>query len=155
MTDSCTIRTDQFLPYAPAQVWKALTDPDLLARWMMPNDFQLAVGHHFTFKNVPIPSVKFGGTVYCEVLDFEVERRLCISWVDRGEENGLNSTVTWRLEPEGNGTHLFLEHVGFDPNNPLQQLGYQMMNQGWRRIVGQRIAEVLAEDSKATLQEGN
>jgi uncharacterized protein YndB with AHSA1/START domain len=50
MTDTCTFRTDQFLPYTPAQVWKALTDPDLLARWLMPNDFQLVVGHHFTFK---------------------------------------------------------------------------------------------------------
>ena len=70
------------------------------------------------------------GTVYCEVLDFEVERRLRISWVDRGEENGLNSTVAWPLEPEGNGTHLFLEHEEFDPNPPLQQLGYQMMNPG-------------------------
>lgn len=151
MTDTCTIRTDQFLPYVPSRVWKALTNSDLLARWLMPNDFQLVVGHHFTFKNVPIPAVKFGGTVYCEVLDFEVERRLRISWVDRGEENGLNSIVTWRLEPEENGTHLFLEHEGFDPNNSLQQLGYQMINQGWSRIVRQRIAEVLAEDSKTAL----
>jgi uncharacterized protein YndB with AHSA1/START domain len=154
MTDSCTIRIDQFFPYPPRQVWNVLTDSDLLARWLMPNDFQLVVGHHFTFENVPLPNVKFGGTVYCEVLDFEVERRLRISWVDQGEENGLNSTVTWRLETEGNGTHLFLEHDGFDPTHPLQQVGYQMMSQGWRRIVGQRIAEVLSEDAKATLPDG-
>ena len=146
MTDTYTIRIDQFLPYAPAQVWKALTDPDLLARWLMPNDFQLVVGHDFTFKNVPIPAVKFEGTVYCEVLDFEVERKLRYSWVDRGEENGLNSIVTWLLESESNGTHLFLEHEGFDLNHPLQLKGYQMMSQGWSRIVGQRLVEVLAED---------
>ena len=92
--------------------------------------------------------------MYCEVLDFEVERRLCFSWFDRGEENGLNSIVTWRLEPESNGTHLFFEHEGFDPNHLLQLKGYQMMSQGWSCIVGQRIAEVLAEDSKATLLDG-
>ena len=154
MADTYTIRTDQFLPYTPAQVWKALTDPDLIARWLMPNDFQLEVGHHFTFKTVPIPPVKFEGTVYCEVLDFEVERRLRFSWVDQGEENGLNSIVTWRLEPEGNGTHLYLEHAGFDANHPLQLKGYQMMSQGWSRIVGQRIVEVLAEDSRAALTDG-
>ena len=67
-------------------------------------------------------------------------------WVDRGEENGRNSIVTWRLEPESNGTHLFFEHEGFDPNHPLQLKGYQMMSQGWSRIVGQRLVEVLAED---------
>lgn len=36
MTDAYTICIDQLLPYTPAQVWKALTDPDLLARWLMP-----------------------------------------------------------------------------------------------------------------------
>lgn len=149
MTESRTIRVDQLLNYPPAQVWKALTDSDLLAQWLMPNDFQLVVGHHFTFKNVPIPPVKFGGTVYCQVLDFEVERMLRISWVDRGEENGLNSIVTWRLEPEGNGTHLYMEHDGFDPNHPLQMLGYQMMSQGWSRLP-QRMADVIDEYSKAT-----
>ena len=150
MTDSCTIHIDQFLPFPPARVWKALTEPAALARWLMPNDFQLAIGHRFTFKNVPIPSVKFEGIAYCEVLDFEVERRLCISWIDRGEENGLNSTLTWLLEPEGNGTHLFLEHDGFDPNHPPQQLSYQMMSKGWSRIP-QRIAEMLAEDAMSKL----
>lgn len=146
MTDTYTIRTDHFLPYTPAQVWRALTDPNLITRWLMPNDFRLEVGHHFTFKTVPIPPVQFEGIVYCEVLDYEVERRLRYSWVDRGEENGLNSIVTWRLEPEGEGTHLYLEHAGFDPNHPLQLKGYQMMGQGWSRIVGQRIGEVLAAD---------
>ena len=121
---------------------------NLLARWLMPNDFQLIVGHHFTFKTLPIPTVKFGGTAYCEVLDFELERSLRISWVDRSEENGLNSTVTWRLEPEGNGTHLYMEHAGFDPNHPLQQLAYQMMSKGWSRLP-QRIADILAEESVA------
>lgn len=147
MTETLTIYCDQFLPYTPAQVWKALTTPELIARWLMPNDFQLKVGHHFTFQNVPIPNVKFGGTVYCEVLDFEPERWLSFSWVDRGEENGLNSTVTWRLEPEGEGTHLYLEHAGFDPNHPLQQLGYQMMSKGWNRLP-QRIADILAKEEK-------
>ena len=146
MAEFYTIRVDQFLSYSPAQVWKALTDPDLIARWLMPNDFQLAIGHHFTFKTVPIPPVQFEGTVYCEVLDYEAELSLRYNWVDRGEENGLNSIVTWRLVPEGEGTHLYLEHEGFDPNHPLQLKGYQMMSQGWSRIVGQRIAEVLAGD---------
>ena len=81
---SRTIALDQVLPHAPAQVWRALTEPDLLARWLMPpRDFQLKVGHRFTFQGTPIPSVQFSGIVGCEVLDFEVERRLCYSWVDQ------------------------------------------------------------------------
>lgn len=146
MSENTTIHVDQFLPYAPARVWKALTDPDMLARWLMPNDFKLEIGHRFTFQAAPIPSVKFDGTAHCEVLDFEVERRLCISWVGWGE-NGLNSTVLWRLEPEGNGTHLFLEHAGFDHNNPLQSLAYRMMSTGWQGLVSSSIARVLEEDA--------
>jgi uncharacterized protein YndB with AHSA1/START domain len=147
MTETLTIQIDQYLPYAPAQIWKALTDPDLLGRWLMPNDFKLEIGHHFTFKNVPIPSVKFDGIAYCEVLDFEIERKLHISWAARGE-NGLNSTVTWRLEPEDSGTHLFMEHAGFDPENPLQQRAHQMMSHGWLHSP-QHIAEILAAEKVA------
>jgi uncharacterized protein YndB with AHSA1/START domain len=124
-------------------VWKALTDPHLLARWLMPNDFKLEVGRRFTFRTEPIPSVRFGGTAYCQVLEFEAEKLLRISWAERGEENGLDSTVTWRLQAEGKGTRLFLEHDGFDPDNPYQQLSRRFMGGGWPEAC-QRIAQVLA-----------
>jgi uncharacterized protein YndB with AHSA1/START domain len=145
MTSSPTITIDQFFLYSPARVWRALTDPDLLARWLMPNDFQLKVGHRFTFKGTPMPKVKFSGIVQCEVLDFEVERKLSYSWADHSGENDLHSTVTWRLEPEGQGTHLFLEHGGFDSDHPLLQLSYQIMSGGWSRLIRQ-LGETLAAD---------
>ena len=137
MTESHTIAIDQFFPYTPAQVWKALTDPELLARWLMPNDFRLEVGHQFTFRGTPMPKVNFSGLIQCEVLAFEVERRLCYSWSDFSGENDLCSTVTWRLEPEGQGTHLFLEQSGFDFAHPLLQMSYQIMSGGWGRLVRQ------------------
>lgn len=145
MTSSPTIAIDQFFPYPPARVWRALTDPELLTRWLMPNDFQLKVGHRFTFQGTPMPKVKFSGIVQCEVLTFEVERTLCYSWADHSGENDLRSTVTWRLEPEGQGTHLFLEHGGFDPAHPLLQLSYQIMSGGWVRLVRQ-LGETLADE---------
>lgn len=143
MSDLLSIRLDQFLPYPPARVWKALTDPEWLARWLMPNDFKLEVGHHFTFQTTPIPPTKFGGTVYCEILEFEVERFLRYSWVDRGSENGLNSILSWRLEKEGEGTHLYMEQAGFDPANPFQELGHRMMSGGWPGLLN-RLGSILA-----------
>ncbi|HET8851808.1 MAG TPA: SRPBCC domain-containing protein [Ktedonobacteraceae bacterium] len=137
MTSSPTIAIDQFFPYPPARVWQALTDPDLLARWLMPNDFQLKIGHRFTFQGTPMPKVHFSGIVQCEVLAFEIERTLSYSWADHSGENDLRSTVTWRLEPEEQGTHLFLEHGGFDPAHPLLQLSYQIMSGGWVRLMRQ------------------
>lgn len=103
---------------------------------------QAGVGHRFTFQTVPHPNVKFSGTGHCEVPAFEPAKMLRISWADRGEDNGLDSTVTWRLEPEGTGTRLFLEHDGFDPDNPCQRLSHQIMSGGWSAI-GRKITEML------------
>src|SRR5262249_37620569 len=65
-TGERAIRLDEFLAHPPARVWRALTDPDLLARWLMPNDFRPAAGHRFTFRTDPRPG--FDGIVHCEVL---------------------------------------------------------------------------------------
>jgi uncharacterized protein YndB with AHSA1/START domain len=131
MTDPRTIRVDEFLPHPPAHVWRALTDPVLLAKWLMPNDFRPVVGHRFTFLTDPRPNVDFDGVVHCEVLVVEPESLLRISW--RG--GSLDSTVTWTLESEGRGTRLFLEHDGFDPDDPTQQFSRQIMGSGWRSHV--------------------
>ena len=115
MTEATSIEVDQYLPHEPATVWRALTDPERLGRWLMPTDFAPVVGHRFTFRTGPQPG--FDGTVRCEVLALEPERLLRWSW--RG--GTLDSTVTWTLSPEGRGTRLFLRHEGFDPDDPARQ----------------------------------
>jgi uncharacterized protein YndB with AHSA1/START domain len=131
MTDPRTIRVDEFLAHPPARVWRALTDPVLLAKWLMPNDFRPEVGHRFTFLTDPRPNVGFDGVVHCEVLVVEPERLLRIGW--RG--GTLDTTVTWTLTSEGRGTRLFLEHDGFDPDDPTQQFSRRIMDGGWRSNV--------------------
>ena len=40
-------------------------------------------------------------------------------------------TITWRLEPEGAGTRLFLVHDGFEPDSmPLRNMG-----SGWPALL--------------------
>jgi uncharacterized protein YndB with AHSA1/START domain len=58
-----SIEVDQFLAQPPGRVWTALTDPVLLARWLMPNDFKPVPGHVFTFRTEPVPST--GSTGSC------------------------------------------------------------------------------------------
>jgi uncharacterized protein YndB with AHSA1/START domain len=72
--DPYAIHVDEYLPHPPARVWKALTDPDLMARWLMPNDFKLAIGHDFTFRATPIPQAGFGGIGHGTVLEFVEEK---------------------------------------------------------------------------------
>lgn len=132
MTDATAIHVDEFLPHPPQRVWRALTDPERLARWLMPNDFQPTVGHRFTFRTQPVPGTGFDGIVQCQVIELDPERLLRISW---GSSNGIDTTVTWRLHPEGRGTRLFLDHEGFDPDDPLAQQARQIMGGGWRSHV--------------------
>jgi uncharacterized protein YndB with AHSA1/START domain len=139
MSDPRRIEVDQFLRHPPARVWRALTDPELLARWLMPNTFRLDVGHRFTFTTTPAPDAGFDGIVHCEVLAFEAERRLRISW----RAGDLDTTVTWTLAAEGTGTRLLLVHDGFDPDAPGQQQVRAMLDGGWRSHGMRRLADVL------------
>jgi uncharacterized protein YndB with AHSA1/START domain len=139
-----SIEVDQFLARPPGRVWQALTDPALLARWLMPNDFKPVLGHRFTFQSRPMPAVNFAGVIDCEVLAVEPERLLRISWVD-SSGSGLDSTVTWRLEPEGRGTRLLMEHFGFDLNSPFQMVAFRSMGAGWRSGVLESMIAVIRE----------
>jgi uncharacterized protein YndB with AHSA1/START domain len=139
VSDARTVRVDEFLPHTPARVWKALTDPDLLAKWLMPNDFRPVVGHRFTFRTHPRPGTGFDGVVHCEVLAAEPERLLRYTW--RG--GSLDTTVTWTLAPEGRGTRLFLEHDGFDPDDPVQRFTHRILDGGWRSNVMSALRSVL------------
>ncbi|PGH41084.1 ATPase [Micromonospora sp. WMMA1996] len=139
MSEPARIAVDQFLPHPPAKVWRALTDSDLLERWLMPNDFRPALGHHFTFRTVARPGQRFDGVVHCEVLELDEPRRLRWAW--RG--GSLDTVVTWTLVPEGRGTRLFLEHAGFDPDDPLQRRTFTLLDGGWRTRVWTRLAATL------------
>ncbi|MGS2615402.1 SRPBCC family protein [Micromonospora sp. LZ34] len=139
MSDQTTIQLDEFLAHPPAKVWRTLTDSDLIARWLMPNDFVPAVGHRFTFRTDPRPGQEFDGTVHCEVLDLDPPRRLVWGW--RGGR--LDTVVTWTLVPEGRGTRLFLEHAGFDPDDPIQRRTRDLLGGGWRSHVFARLTHTL------------
>ncbi|MGW1885759.1 SRPBCC family protein [Streptomyces sp. NPDC001970] len=133
--DLTTIRVDQFLAHPPAKVWRALTEPELIAQWLMPGDFRLEVGHRYTMTSVPRPGTGFSGTVEAEVKAFERERMLRVRWADADPGSSVNWTITWTLEPEGRGTRLFLVHEGFDPDDPAQRMAHKIMGGGWRSHV--------------------
>ena len=47
------IMIEEFYPFPPEQLWKALTNSRALAEWLMPNDFEPRVGHCFRFRDDP------------------------------------------------------------------------------------------------------
>ena len=112
-----SIECDQFIARPPAAVWRALTEPELLARWWAQGDIKPVVGHHFTL------DMGKWGRQPCEVLEVEPEKLLRYTFA----EGSLDTTITWRLEAEGDGTRLFLEHAGFEPGSTA----LEGMGNGW------------------------
>jgi hypothetical protein len=51
--------------------------------------------------------------------------------------------VGGRLVAEGTGTRLFLDHSGFDLDNPQHRFAFDNMGPGWRDQVLPRLATLL------------
>jgi uncharacterized protein YndB with AHSA1/START domain len=130
---SSEIHCDQYLSHSPAVVWKALTDPEVQARWWVPGDIKPVVGHRFTL------DLGSWGAQPCEVLAVDPERLLAY----RFAEGSLDTTITWRLEPERAGTRLFLQHSGFDLGSRLGRQALEGMGRGWPALL-RRIDRALA-----------
>jgi uncharacterized protein YndB with AHSA1/START domain len=128
-----SIVVERTIPHPPDRVWRALTTSDLIAQWLMPNDFQPVVGSRFQFRAKPVPG--WSGVTNCEVIEVEEPRTLAYRWGDGTEsDSGLRTVVIWTLTPvEGGGTHVRMEHSGFRPQD---EGGYRGMGGGWPHIVG-------------------
>ena len=144
---SKTIQREMVMPQAPERVWQAIANSASLAEWMYPNDFRPRIGHRFTFLVPPNPKVGFEGlTVHCEVLECEPPSRLVFSWSAGGAV--VDTRVSFRLEPEGEGTRLLFEHSGFDLTHPFGEQAFHGAGYGWAKMLGQLASVVAGSDAK-------
>jgi uncharacterized protein YndB with AHSA1/START domain len=149
-----TIQREILIAQPREQVWRAITDSATLAEWMFPNDFEPRVGHRFTFRVPGNPKMNFEGlTVRCEVLECEppsenARGQLVFSWSAGGPVE--NTRVSFRLEPDGDGTRILFEHSGFDVSQPFGQQAFKGAEFGWAKMFKQLTAVVagLAADRK-------
>jgi uncharacterized protein YndB with AHSA1/START domain len=129
-----TITFEFELSHSPKKVWRALTDPQLLADWLLPVvGFELRPGAAFTLKAPPQPG--WDGSVSCRMLDIEEQQRISYSWAV-GE---LQTVVTFTLTPSATGTRLSLVQSGFKPD---QKKNFGGARYGWR-LMGARLVELL------------
>lgn len=123
------------LPHPPEKVWRALTDPELLAEWLLPVfGFRLEIGAAFRFKTQAYPP--WDGTVSCELREIEPLCRLVYSW----STPGLDTVVTFTLKPTLKGTLLSIQQTGFLPTQKRENGGARY---GWG-MMSERLIELLA-----------
>jgi uncharacterized protein YndB with AHSA1/START domain len=128
---------------APARVWDCLTQPELLNQWFMKNDFKAEVGHQFTFTNKPKVAFGWDGIVYSEVLEVVPQQKLVYTW-KAGPQPGvitMDTTLTWTLTPQGEGTLLKLEHKGF--KGMKNYMSSFIMEKGWKINIGKKFQKLL------------
>ena len=132
-TDSISFEFD--LHHSPEKVWRALTDPALLAEWLLPVvDLKLDPGAAFTFKAQPQPG--WDGIVNCRFLEIEAQRKLSYTWV----VGDIDTVVTFTLTPTASGTRLSVVQSGFRPD---QKKNFGGARYGWK-IMGEKLLDLLA-----------
>jgi uncharacterized protein YndB with AHSA1/START domain len=92
----CSLRLTRRYPEPPPEVWKALTEPESLRRWLRPGF------------DVPLTEVEPG-------------RILELDWQPPGEEP---SVVRIELTPDGAGTRLVLDHARIEARLGMQAMRF-------------------------------
>jgi uncharacterized protein YndB with AHSA1/START domain len=132
-TESISVEFD--FHHSPEKVWRALTDPVLLAEWLQPVvDFKLEPGAAFRLKAPPQPG--WDGIVNCRFLEIDPHSTLSYAW-DVGD---MDTVVTFTLTPTPSGTRLSLVQSGFRPD---QKKNFGGARYGWK-MMGEKLIDLLA-----------
>lgn len=124
------------LSHPPEKVWRALTNPTLLADWLLPVVNQkLEPGAQFTFKAQPQPG--WDGEVNCRYLEIEPHKKISWAWV----VGDIDTVVTFTLAATEKGTKLSLVQSGFKPN---QKQNFGGARYGWN-MMGGKLVDLLAK----------
>lgn len=130
-----TMVIEREFAHAPEKLWRALTQPHLIAEWLMANDFVPELGHRFKLRG------DWGGVLDCEVLAIEPNSKLSYSWTFAHDDPAyaLESIVVFTLIPSATGTVLRVEQTGFRPE---QKQAYGGAHAGWKGFLG-KLEQVL------------
>jgi len=111
-----------------AKVWEHITDPQKIAGWLMPNDFEAAAGKKFFLE------CDHQGKILCAVKEIVPGKKLVYSF--QPKEIKVETLVTITLVKEGKGTRLTLIHSGWDSLPPSEQGMADNYESGWGMHLG-------------------
>ncbi|MGA8480457.1 MAG: SRPBCC domain-containing protein [Chthoniobacterales bacterium] len=123
---------------APVEkVWKHLTDPQKIATWFLPTDFEPKVGKSFTLR------CEDQGTVECIVREVVPNEKLVYSFKPLAAN--VETLVSFVLSQLGEETKLVLTHSGWEALPPEQEDVFQSSEQGWGHFLT-RLVEALESE---------
>ena len=117
------IKKEIFIKAPVAKVWEHISDPQKIAGWLMPNDFEARVGKEFSL------DCKEQGTISCVVKELVPQRKLVYTF--RSRTTRVETLVTFTLAPVDIGTRLTLVHSGWDALPPSDQGIADLFEGGW------------------------
>ncbi|MGD2069325.1 MAG: SRPBCC family protein [Gemmatimonadota bacterium] len=125
------IRLSMHMKAPPEKVFRALTEPEALNRWMGKDaSVDLREGGAWDL-GWPAPEGYEGPGM--TIVELVPDRKLSITWPDwRGDTSVPTQTVTWELEPAEDGTLVTLTHAGFVRAVDLSDYPF-----GWGHFLGQ------------------
>lgn len=165
-----TIKLKQCFAYPPLLVWEAITDPKLLGKWFMQNDFKPVIGHEFTFRMAAQKG--WDGITYCKVTELEPMHKIAYTY--RGSASGektlacagihsdkadaigkgifteLDTVLKFTIETTCGGSCLTMEHSGYKGLKLI--IVSFVMGMGWKKQLRKRLPLVLEQISKEEFQ---
>ena len=106
------------------QVWDAISKSEEISQWFIKADFKAEVGYAYTFTH---EDTVISGTV----LEANPVYRLTYTWIVG--DTAVETTVSWKLEENEQGTLVTLEHSGISgyPNDEMITSMFENFSQGW------------------------
>ena len=149
LADRHEIVVDEVFPHTLDVLWKTLTSPSMMGRWlhMEPTGFKPMVGTRFTYRTTP--AGEWDGVIHCQVLEATPLERLAYSWKGGHEGNvgygaRLETVVTLTLSRVERGPRVRLVHSGFEL--PRNDTAFKNMSDGWLKVL-QRIDVIAGEQN--------
>ena len=127
------------MPHPPEKLWRALTQPHLIAEWLMKNDFKPVIGHRFSLR--AIRNLAGTASLTVEVLVVEPNKTLSYAWGAGEADLAIQSVVTFIAHAGGRLARICAwSRLGFRPD---QKQNYQGAKYGWQHFFG-RLEQLLA-----------
>ena len=144
-TETLSVVVEREVPFPPETVWRALTQPELIEKWLMKNDFKPVVDHAFTLR-------ADWGAVDCKVLAVEPDKTLSYTWAAYGlrvSSLGLSPrraqgrACAWSSRGSGRinrNTTKAPRAGGSGSSRPWSMSWRRRTEVGWRRVKAQQPA---------------